>query len=43
LQVTEEDYASVAVGRRNRGKRVETSHDPKDVISFVASTRPIYK
>ena len=36
LQVTEEDYASVAVGRRNRGKRAETTHSQNDVIPFVA-------
>jgi integrase len=38
LQVTEEDYASVAVGSGNRGKRAETTHDPKDVVPFVASS-----
>ena len=34
----EKHYASVAVGRRNRGKRAETTHDPKDVVPFVASS-----
>ena len=38
LQVTEDDYASVAVGSGNRGKRAETTHDPKDVVPFVASS-----
>ena len=31
-------YASVAVGSGNRGKRAETTHDPKDVVPFVASS-----
>ena len=35
---SEEHYASVAVGSGNRGKRAETTHDPKDVVPFVASS-----
>ena len=35
--MTEEDYASVAVGSGNRGKRAETTHDPNDVVPFAAS------
>ena len=35
---TDKHYASVALGRRNRGKRAETTHDPNDVVPFVASS-----
>ena len=38
LQVTEDDYASVAVSGGNRGKRAETTHAPNDVVPFVASS-----
>ena len=30
--------SSVAVGRRNRGKRAETTHFPNDVVPFVAGS-----